>query len=83
MHARTSVKEREARILELESEIAELQKELGPGEDAQQVVSRHIKLLHRYNEAKDAAQIIIGKLAAHKQTTIRQIHEDYGLTGDD
>ncbi|KAH8995467.1 DNA repair protein [Lactarius akahatsu] len=83
MHARTSVKEREARILELESEIAELQKELGPGEDAQQIVSRHIKLLHRYNEAKDAAQIIIGKLAAHKQTTIRQIHEDYGLTGDD
>ncbi|KAH8977858.1 hypothetical protein EDB92DRAFT_1808142, partial [Lactarius akahatsu] len=91
-----------ARILELESEIAELQKELGPGEDAQQIVSRHIKLLHRYNEAKDAAQIIIGKvrhlythapslrmsaytiqLAAHKQTTIRQIHEDYGLTGDD
>ncbi|KAI9446015.1 DNA repair protein [Lactarius indigo] len=83
MHARTSAKEREARILELESEIDELQKELGPGEDAQQVVSRHIKLLHRYNEAKDAAQIIIGKLAAHKQTTIRQIHEDYGLTGDD
>ncbi|KAI9449730.1 DNA repair protein, partial [Lactarius psammicola] len=75
--------EREARILELESEIAELQKELGPGEDAQQIVSRHIKLLHRYNEAKDAAQIIIGKLAAHKQTTIRQIHEDYGLTDDD
>ncbi|KAH9173507.1 DNA repair protein [Lactarius sanguifluus] len=83
MHARTSVKEREVRILELESEITELQKELGPGEDAQQIVSRHIKLLHRYNEAKDAAQIIIGKLAAHKQTTIRQIHEDYGLTGDD
>ncbi|KAH8998313.1 DNA repair protein, partial [Lactarius hatsudake] len=75
--------EREARILELESEIAELQKELGPGEDAQQIVSRHIKFLHRYNEAKDAAQIIIGKLATHKQTTIRQIHEDYGLTGDD
>ena len=23
------------------------------------------------------------QLAAHKQTTIRQIHEDYGLTGDD
>ncbi|KAH9071033.1 DNA repair protein [Lactarius deliciosus] len=83
MHARTSVKEREARILELESEIAELQKELSPGEDAQQIVSRHIKLLHRYNEAKDAAQIILGKLATHKQITIRQIHEDYGLTGDD
>ena len=26
-------------------------------EDAQQIVSRHIKLLHRYNEAKDATQV--------------------------
>lgn len=26
-------------------------------EDAQQIVSQHIKLLHRYNEAKDAAQV--------------------------
>ncbi|KAI0290541.1 DNA repair protein [Multifurca ochricompacta] len=54
-----------------------------PEEDAQKIVSRHIKLLHRYNEAKDAAQIIIGKLAVQKKTTIRQIHEDYGLTDDD
>ncbi|KAI0253557.1 DNA repair protein [Lactifluus subvellereus] len=75
--------DREARISELEAAVAELQKELGPGEDAQKIVSRHIKLLHRYNEAKDAAQIIIGKLAVHKQTTIRQIHDDYGLMHDD
>ncbi|KAH9980884.1 DNA repair protein, partial [Lactifluus volemus] len=77
-----SSQEREARIAELEAQVTELQKELGNGEDAQKIVSRHIKLLHRYNEAKDAAQIIIGKLAVHKQTTIRQIHEDYGLTDD-
>ncbi|KAN0129596.1 DNA repair protein [Lactarius tabidus] len=83
MHARISAKGWEARILDLESEIAELQKELGPGENAQQIVARHIKLLHHNNEAKDTAQIIIGKLAAHKQTTTRQIHENYGLTGDD
>ncbi|KAI9452166.1 hypothetical protein F5148DRAFT_521117 [Russula earlei] len=71
MHARTSATEREARISELEAEVAELQKELGIGVHAQQIVSRHIKLLHRYNEAKDATQIIIGKLAVHKQTTIK------------
>ncbi|KAH9989071.1 DNA repair protein [Russula compacta] len=83
MHARTSAKEREARISELEADVAKLQKELGLGEDAQLIVSQHIKLLHRYNEAKDATQIIIGKLAVHKQTTIRQTHEDYGLMDDD
>lgn len=27
------------------------------GEDADQIVSKHIKLLHQYNEAKDAAQV--------------------------
>ncbi|KAI0280532.1 hypothetical protein BGY98DRAFT_914655 [Russula aff. rugulosa BPL654] len=85
MHARTSTKEREARISELEAEVAELQKELGLGEDAQQIVSRHIKLLHRYNEAKDATQVPLYALLSyiHKQTTIRQTHEDYGLTDDD
>jgi hypothetical protein len=81
-------------------------------------VSKHIKLLHRYNEAKDAAQVILktrlpsvadsdavhpdsnwegascssstflsklifSQLAAHKETTIRQMHEEYGLTDDD
>ncbi|KAF8489781.1 hypothetical protein F5888DRAFT_1621695 [Russula emetica] len=83
MHARTSAKEREARISELEAEVTELQKELGLGEDAQQIVSRHIKLLHRYNEAKDATQVLLYALLIHKQTTIRQTHEDYGLAGDD
>lgn len=31
-------------------------------EDASAIVSKHIKLLHRYNEAKDATQILIGKV---------------------
>ena len=28
-----------------------------PDENAEEIVSRHIKLLHRYNEAKDATQV--------------------------
>ncbi|KAI8981295.1 DNA repair protein [Trametes punicea] len=83
MHKKTSAKAQQARIEALQAEIAELQKSLGENENAEQIVSRHIKLLHRYNEAKDAAQILIGKLAAYRQTTIRQIHSDYGLTDDD
>ncbi|KAF8260515.1 hypothetical protein EI94DRAFT_1521090, partial [Lactarius quietus] len=80
------------RILYLESEIAEQEKELEPGGDAQHIVARHIKPLHHYNEAKDAGSCVICvrdvlsrqmstymHLAADKHTTIRQIHEDYGL----
>ncbi|EIM88035.1 uncharacterized protein STEHIDRAFT_155394 [Stereum hirsutum FP-91666 SS1] len=83
MHAFTSAKKQEARIAELEVEVEQLQKELGEEVDANKIVSRHIKLLHRYNEAKDATQLLIGKLASHKQTTIRQVHEDLGLTDVD
>jgi hypothetical protein len=46
-----------ARVAALEAEMNELQAQLGPDEDAQQIVSRHIKLLHEYNEAKDATQV--------------------------
>ncbi|KAF9785756.1 hypothetical protein BJ322DRAFT_1107648 [Thelephora terrestris] len=99
MHASSSAKA--TLIADLEREIEELQKEFGEHEDPKVTVSKHIKLLHRYNEAKDAAQvasitflpspfdpphflqILIGKLAAHKETTIRQMHEEYGLTDDD
>ncbi|PCH34379.1 hypothetical protein WOLCODRAFT_148438 [Wolfiporia cocos MD-104 SS10] len=83
MHASTSVKKQQARIAELQAEVDELQKTLGEHEDAEKIVARHIKLLHRYNEAKDAAQILMGRLAAHSQKTIRQIHKDYGLTDND
>ncbi|EED80840.1 predicted protein [Postia placenta Mad-698-R] len=61
MHASTSAKKQEARIAALQEEIEDLQKTLGEGEDAAKIVSRHITLLHQYNEAKDAAQILIGR----------------------
>ncbi|CAL1693899.1 unnamed protein product [Somion occarium] len=83
MHATQSAQKQQARRAALEQEIAELQKTLGEGENADEIVTRHIKLLHQYNEAKDAAQILIGRLAGHRQTTIRQIHEDYGLSESD
>ncbi|KAF8240842.1 hypothetical protein L208DRAFT_1383807 [Tricholoma matsutake] len=56
MHATTSIKKQEARIAALRAEIDGLQAELGEDVDAEQVVKRHIKLLHQYNEAKDATQ---------------------------
>ncbi|KAH6911165.1 hypothetical protein BKA70DRAFT_1185737, partial [Coprinopsis sp. MPI-PUGE-AT-0042] len=60
MHASISAKKQKARVEVLEAEIATLEKELG-NRDAQAIVKRHIELLHRYNEAKDATQILIGR----------------------
>jgi hypothetical protein len=63
------------------------------------IVEKHIKLLHDYNESKDAAQgrlgtftpqkclrppqALMGKLALIHGTTVRQLHEKFGLSKDD
>ncbi|GLB43543.1 putative swi5 [Lyophyllum shimeji] len=83
MHAATSTRAQEARISALLAEIDKLQRELGEHEDAEKIAKHHIQLLHRYNEAKDATQILIGRLATLRGTTVRQIHEDLDLNGDD
>ncbi|PBK76526.1 hypothetical protein ARMSODRAFT_229611 [Armillaria solidipes] len=83
MHVAFSAKKQEARIAALEAEVDNLQRELGENEDADSIVKRHIKLLHQYNESKDAAQILIGKLALLKEVTVTQVHADLDLpTGD-
>ncbi|KAJ7919357.1 DNA repair protein [Mycena leptocephala] len=83
MHAPISAKKQEARIAALQAEVESLEKELGEHEDADAIVKKHIKLLHRYNEAKDATQILIGRLATLKETTVRQIHDDLDLRDSD
>ncbi|KAH7911597.1 hypothetical protein BJ138DRAFT_1150253 [Hygrophoropsis aurantiaca] len=83
MHAKTSQEAQEAHIAQLQAQIDTLQKTLGPHENAERIVSNHIKLLHRYNEAKDATQILIGRLATLKETTVRQIHIDLDLMDDE
>lgn len=63
----------EARVKALQDEVDSLQQELGQarssrnfpfsdafssaGKDAEAIVKRHIRLLHQYNESKDAAQV--------------------------
>ncbi|KAJ3560055.1 hypothetical protein NP233_g11083 [Leucocoprinus birnbaumii] len=56
MYATTSTKKTQARVAALNDEINNLQKKLGMDQDAEAIVKTHIKLLHQYNEAKDATQ---------------------------
>ncbi|KAJ4488576.1 hypothetical protein J3R30DRAFT_3242416, partial [Lentinula aciculospora] len=72
-------KTQKARISELQAEVDRLQEELGQDKDAEKIVNKHIKLLHRYNEAKDAAQVREFQLANLKETTVRQIHKNLEL----
>ncbi|KAH8834984.1 DNA repair protein [Flagelloscypha sp. PMI_526] len=79
MHAAFSASQQQSRIDALELEIAALQARLQPNEDPEKIIQRHIQHLHVYNEAKDATQILIGRLATLKESTVKQIHEDYDL----
>ncbi|TEB32357.1 hypothetical protein FA13DRAFT_1790683 [Coprinellus micaceus] len=82
MHASVSAKKQQEKVAELEAEVERLQLLLGD-RDADAIVKNHIKLLHQYNEVKDATQILIGRLAAWTETTIRQVHKDYDLEDED
>ncbi|KAL7424838.1 swi5-like zinc finger protein [Cryptotrichosporon argae] len=66
------------RIAELEKQIASLRTRLN-GADPVAIEQAHIKRLHEYNEVKDSTQALIGKLAVMTGTTVRAIHEGFGL----
>ncbi|XP_026462992.1 DNA repair protein SWI5 homolog [Ctenocephalides felis] len=43
----------------------------------------YMKLLHEYNDLKDAAQTMIGALANIKGVTVAAVHNQYNLPTDD
>ncbi|KAJ2907795.1 swi5-like zinc finger protein [Coemansia aciculifera] len=48
-------------------------------EQARGLTEEHIDRLHRYNDIKDAGQILFGKLAELKGKTLKDIYDDFGV----
>ncbi|KAI8325311.1 Swi5-domain-containing protein [Martensiomyces pterosporus] len=48
-------------------------------ERARQLTDEHIDRLHRYNDIKDAGQILFGKLAELKGKTVKDVYEEYSV----
>lgn len=42
-------------------------------------IENFIKKLNRYNEAKDVAESLMGKIADFRNCTIKEVHIDFGL----
>ncbi|KAI8118481.1 hypothetical protein FF38_12277 [Lucilia cuprina] len=60
----------------------DLQKQLEDSTDSTAPAERKkeiMKLLHEFNDVKDAAQIVIGKLANMQGKTIKELHLEYNL----
>ncbi|XP_071495773.1 DNA repair protein SWI5 homolog [Diadema antillarum] len=69
----------QARLSELDEEITRLQNE-GCKEEELQL---HIKKMHEYNELKDMAQMLLGRIASLEGVTTRQLHEEMGIHDGD
>lgn len=48
----------------------------------QQMKTEIMELMHKYNETKDAAQILIGGVANVREVTIKSVHEELHLPFD-
>jgi len=65
-------------IQEKDKEINELSKEYSEDE-----LQKHIDMLHEYNEMKDIAQMVIGKLAEVNGTTTKEMYTTFNLDVND
>lgn len=79
------LKEIKAQAFQIESEIKSRKEEVGFIKDTEITLAHktYMDRLHRYNEAKDMAQALMGKLAQLTGTTTRNLYPNFGLSFDD
>ncbi|CAK8694470.1 unnamed protein product [Clavelina lepadiformis] len=77
--ANENIEEFKQIIKDQEKEIAELHAEGLKETDLQ----LYIEKLHEYNEVKDVAQMVIGRLAVQLQTTTRSLYKQFDLELND
>uniref|UniRef100_A0A8C6U9W3 DNA repair protein SWI5 homolog n=1 Tax=Neogobius melanostomus TaxID=47308 RepID=A0A8C6U9W3_9GOBI len=73
------VAELQRRRQQLDSEIALLESE---GYDVDEL-EQHIDKMHEYNDIKDIGQSLLGRIAALRGTTTRDLYSHFGLELDD
>ncbi|XP_074546941.1 DNA repair protein SWI5 homolog [Halichoeres trimaculatus] len=73
------VAELERRKEQLDTEIAQLEDEGYRIEE----LEHHIDMLHEYNDIKDIGQSLLGRIAALRGTTTRDLYSHFGLELDD
>ncbi|KAJ5539117.1 hypothetical protein N7513_007449 [Penicillium frequentans] len=78
---RKSIAQLEFELSQLEKEVAENKAELR--NDPTETVQRHVRLLHEYNDIKDAAQGLMGLIADAKGVRVAEIHKEYGVDEKD
>ena len=77
--------ELKAKLKEIQNEIEIKRDELSlPTEESISIAYKgYMETLHRYNEAKDTAQALIGRLAQLTGTTTKELYPSFNLSIDD
>ncbi|EMR09986.1 hypothetical protein PNEG_01744 [Pneumocystis murina B123] len=84
-----NLKTLENKVLSLEArlnELTEKQKTLQAtlkNPDATSTVKQHIVLLHTYNEIRDVALGLMGKIADQERCRVVEVMDRFGITKDD
>ncbi len=76
--AAVTVEELRQRETQLDQEIAQLESEGLLVEE----LDHQIDLLHRYNDIKDIAQLVIGRVAELDSVTVKSLHTKYNAPVD-
>ncbi|OLY83856.1 Biogenesis of lysosome-related organelles complex 1 subunit 2 [Smittium mucronatum] len=80
----SDLKQLESELISLKTEHDNLRVKWGGSiDEAKTLVKDHIETLHLYNETKDAAQIVLGKLAEMQNKTIKELHADFNISPSD
>lgn len=79
------LKDLKSQFTQIESEIALKKKTLGIELDAEIILAHktYMNRLHRYNEAKDIAQALLGRLAQLTGKTTKDLYPDFNLSIED
>ncbi|XP_077478247.1 DNA repair protein SWI5 homolog [Stigmatopora argus] len=73
------VEDLEKKQMQLDAEIAQLELEGCKMEE----LNNHIDMLHEYNDIKDIGQSLLGRIAALRGTTTRDLYGHFGLDLED
>ncbi|OQD70496.1 hypothetical protein PENDEC_c023G06235 [Penicillium decumbens] len=78
---RESIAQLEGQKFQMEVELEEIMSKLQ--QDPSVTVNRHIRLLHEYNEIKDAAQGLIGLIADARGVRQVEVEREFGVKEGD
>lgn len=73
----------EAQLTALRAQHDRLLSQLQDGENAQQTVKKHIRLLHAYNEIRDVGLGLMGLIADRKGQRLAEVLREFGVEEGD